>query len=174
MKRQAIPGDEALTVRPLEARTRARAMEMFPGAMMHLSAGFGPFSAMYSFFDEVNSGRQNAWIAEVEEQLIGMVVLSIESQIVARLTYLHVAGDSPEHQRAANALAEVAIRDAWEGGYLKLVVHARLPTDHVVAYMHKLGFEYARTQSSSSSRVVEFYRNLYEPPQIASSGVAEI
>ena len=39
------------------------------------------------------------------------------------------------------ALAEIAIREAWDGGSLKLVVHADIPASHVIEYMHELGFE---------------------------------
>ena len=84
---------------------------------------------------------------------------------MAHLIYLQVTGVGVNRQRAAKALAEIAIRDAWEGGYLKLVVHAPIPTNHVIEYMHELGFEFARILSSGGQRVIEFYRNLYEPPR---------
>jgi hypothetical protein len=130
--------------------------------------------AEHSFSHEVVSGRQSAWVAEAEDRLIGMAVLSIESRILARLTYLHVAGDGFQHAPAAKALANIAIREAWNGGYLKLAVHTHIPASHVIEYMHELGFEFARTHSSSSERVVEFYRNLYEPLRDSSSGAGDI
>ena len=138
---------------------------------MHVHAG--PADSLHSFFEEVASGRQNAWVAEAEGRIIGMAVVAVESQTLARLTYLHVAGDGPRDGSAARALAEVAIREAWAGGYLKLVVHTQIPARHVIPYMHELGFEFARTHSSGSERVVEFYRNLYEPPRNPSSGVGK-
>ena len=166
MTEHRTSGYEALRVRPLEVRDLKDAGETFPGAMLHLHAG--PTDSLNSFFKQVASGWQNAWVAEAEDRLIGMAVLSIESRTLARLTYLHVAGDGPHHAPTAKALAEVAIREAWDGGYLKLVVHAQIPTTHVIEYMHDLGFEFARTHLSGSERVVEFYRNLYEPPRTPS------
>ena len=131
--------------------------------MVHLHAG--PADSMSSFFEEVASGRQTAWVAEADDRLIGMAVVSIESRALAHLMYLHVAGHSMSHERAAKALAEIAIRNAWDAGYLKLIVHTQIPASQVIPYMHELGFEFARTHFSGSQRVVEFYRNLYEPPR---------
>lgn len=169
MKDQSTPDYQTLRVRPLEPRDLKHAGETFPGAMVHIHAG--PADSMHSFFEQVASGRQNAWVAEAEGSIIGIAVVSIESQALARLMYLHVTGDGENHERAAKALAEIAIRDAWDGGYLKLVVHARIPANHVIAYMHDLGFEFARDHSSGRQRVIEFYRNLYERPRGPSSGV---
>jgi hypothetical protein len=165
MKDQCTIDYEALRVRPLEPRDLREAVEMFPGAFMHLHPGPPAAGAAPPRLHEDVFGRQSAWVAEAEDRLIGMAVLSIESQALARLTYLHVAGDGPHHAPAARALAEVAIREAWDGGYLKLVVHTHIPASHVIEYMHDLGFEFARTHLTGSERVVEFYRNLYEPPR---------
>jgi hypothetical protein len=169
MKDQSTADFETLRVRRLEVRDLKDAGETFPGGMVHVHAS--PADSTHSFFEEAPSGRQNAWVAEADDRLIGMAVISIESQALARLMYLHVTGDSVNHERAARALAEIAIRDAWEGGYLKLVVHTRIPANHVIEYMHDLGFEFARTQSTGGQCVIEFYRNLYEPPGEPSSGV---
>lgn len=174
MNDQITTDYESFCVRPLEARDLGGAMETFPGAMMHLRVGPNPSSAMHGFLGEITSGKQNAWVAEADDRLIGMAVVWIESQALARLMYLHVTADGANHERAAKALAEIAIRDAWERGYLKLVVHAPIPANHVTEYMHELGFEFARSLSSGGQRVIEFYRNLYEPPRDPVSGVADI
>ena len=162
-KEQGTVDNGSFRVRPLEARDLVDAAVAFPGAIMHLHPD--PTGAVHSFPHEVASGRQNAWIAEAEYRLIGMAVLSVESQTLSRLTYLHVAGDGPAHLPAAKALAEIAIRSAWDGGCLKLAVHTRIPASHVIQYMHELGFEFARCQYSGTQRIVEFYRNLYQPPK---------
>ena len=171
MKDQSTTQSEALCVRPLEARDLMEAGETFPGAMAHVHAG--PADSMHSFFQELASGRRSAWVAEAGGRIIGMAVVFIESQALAHLMYLHVAGDGANHERAARVLAEIVIRDAWEGGYLKLVVHARIPANPLIEYMHDLGFEFARTRSSGSERAIEFYRNPYESPREPSSGVTD-
>ncbi len=174
MNDQSTTNYEALRVRPLEPRDLTDALEMFPGALIHLRTVSPVAGTEPSCLQEVFSGRQSAWVAEAEDQLIGMAVLSIENQTLARLTYLHVAGDSLQHGPTARALAETAIRKAWDAGDLKLVVHTHIPASHVIEYMHELGFEFARTHSSGSERIVEFYRNLYEPPRDPSSGTGDI
>ena len=169
MKDQSTTDYQTIRVRPLEPRDLLDALEMFPGAIMRLHPALSAASAEPALLQEVISATQSAWVAEAEGRIIGMAVLSIDSKTVARLRYLHVAGDGPHHAPAARALADIAIRKAWDGGYLKLVVHTHIPASHIIEYMHDLGFEFARTDSSGSERVVEFYRNLYEPPRDSSS-----
>jgi phosphoserine phosphatase RsbU/P len=57
------------------------------------------------------------------------------------------------------------LRDAWERGYLKLVVHTSSPPSRLAADLHKLGFEFSREHSMDGEHVLEFYQNLYERPQ---------
>jgi len=174
MKDQSTTDYQAVRVRPLEPRDFTDALQMFPGAILRLHPVLSAAAAEPGFLQEIVSARQSAWVAEAEGRLIGMAVLSIESKTVARLRYLNVAGDGPHHAPAARALADIAIRNAWDGGFLKLVVHTHIPASHVIEYMHELGFEFARTHSSGSERVVEFYRNPYEPPKDPSSEVGNI
>ena len=174
MKDQSTTDYQSIRVRPLEPRDLMDALEMFPGAIKRLHPALSAASAEPAFLQEVISATQSAWVAEAEGRLIGMAVLSIEIQTLARLTYLHVASDGPHHTPVSRALADIAIRKAWDCGYLKLVVHTHIPARHVIEYMHELGFEFARTRSSGSERVVEFYRNHYEPPRIPSSGAGDI
>jgi hypothetical protein len=108
---------------------------------------------------------QNAWVAEVDDRLVGMAVISIENQSLARLTCLYAAGEEPQLAPAALELAEIAIRKAWHAGYLKLVVYTDIPDNHLIECMHLLGFEFARRRTSGGQRLVEFYRNLYEQPR---------
>jgi len=149
------------------------ALEMFPGAIMRLHPALSAGGAKADFLREVCPDTQSAWVAEAQGRLIGMAVLSSESKTLARLTYLHVASDGPHDTPVSRALADIAIRKAWDCGYLKLVVHTHIPARHVIEYMHELGFEFARTHLSGSERVVEFYRNLYEPPRDSSSGAED-
>jgi GNAT superfamily N-acetyltransferase len=158
-------------VRPLEVRDLRHAWEMFPGALRHLSAGQNAGEAIDVFFDAVASGRRNAWVAETAERLIGMVVVTIESTALARLTYLHVTPEHAEHGDAARALAATAIRDTWEAGYPKLAVHTHIAESHVIAFMYELGFAFSRVQTVANERVVEFYRDLYHRPPDAPAGL---
>jgi hypothetical protein len=64
---------------------------------------------------------------------------------------------------------EMAIRDAWERGYLKLVVHTNLPPCRLTAALHELGFEYSQERSMGGEHVLEFYQNLYEQPRLSLS-----
>ena len=173
MKNQSDIDHDGVRVRPLEPRDLAYALNTFPAATKHLQPVLSVGCAQSTFVQEIFSGRQCAWVAEAQKQLIGMVVLSTESQMLARLTYLNVAGEGPHQAIGASALAEVAIRSAWDAGYLKLAVHTHIPASHTIAYMHRLGFEFSRTRWSGGELVIEFYRNLYEPPRVFPPDVAD-
>ena len=151
-------------VRPLEARDLRLGRDLFPGALRRVPDARDGNETIDRFFDAVASGRRKAWVAETTARIIGLVVVTIESAELARLTYLHVTPEHVEHPDAARALAEVAIGHAWDAGCLKLIVHDRLPEERVIAFMHELGFEFSRAQVAGSERVVEFYRNLYVRP----------
>lgn len=172
MMRQSTARSQTFRVRPIEARDFTAALELFPGAMMHLRR-FRPHAGA-KYGSSVASARQNAWVAEAEDRLIGMAVLSIESPILAHLTYLHVAGDCPDQAPAAQALARIAIREAWHTGFLKLVVHTQIPATQVINYMHGLGLLFSRNHFSGRQQVVEFYRNLYELPREPSSEIEHL
>ena len=132
MKNQSAIDHDGVRVRPLEPQDLAYALDAFPTATKHLQPVLSVGCAHPTFVQEIFSGRQCAWVAETQKQLIGMAVLSIESQMLARLTYLNVAEDGPHQTAAASALAEVAIRSAWDAGYLKLAVHTQIPANHAI------------------------------------------
>ena len=124
----------------------------------------GPLEVVRTFLDVEIPGSQNAWIVESAGRIIGVAVVQIENDVLAHLKHVWVAPDAPNHRHVASTLAATAIRDTWEYGYLKLVVHTAVPASRLVASMHELGFEFARAHSMGGEPVVEFYRNLYERP----------
>jgi hypothetical protein len=91
------------------------------------------------------------------------------SPSLAHLRSLCVAPEFAERHVVASSLAEMAIRDAGERGYLKLVVHTDLPPCQLTTALHDLGFEFSRERSVGGEHLLEFYQNLYERLPISPS-----
>src|SRR4051812_678433 len=112
--------DSGIRVRPLQLRDLRHAWEMSPGALRPWPAGRDANEAIDRLFDTVASGRRNAWVAETTERIIAMLVVTIESTALARLTYLHLTPEHGRHRDATRALAAAAIHNTSEADYLKL------------------------------------------------------
>ena len=147
------------TVRPLNERDLPFARELFPDARRHLA-----------------SDRHNSWLVQKAGEIVGIAVVVIENDALAHLMYLHVRPNCRNHRDATLVLAEFVLRHAWDRGYLKLVIHDRPAEPTLVSFLHELGFEFSRVHAAGHEHVVEFYRNLYEPPRnrLSHSGTNSI
>ena len=59
----------------------------------------------------------------------------------------------------------MAIRDTWQRGYLKLVIHTHTPPSWLTAaFLHDLRFAFSQERWMGPEHVLEFYLNLYEQP----------
>ncbi len=104
------------------------------------------------------------WVAETAGRIIGSAaVISIDVR-VAHFRYLSVATDQFDLRRVARAIAKLAVVDAWERGYLKLIVHTKTPANRVAPDLHDMGFEFSREHDVHGEHLLEFYQNLYELP----------
>ncbi|HEY2584667.1 MAG TPA: GNAT family N-acetyltransferase [Tepidisphaeraceae bacterium] len=165
MEDQRSSGSASVRVRPFEIGDLRRWFESDAPVPADGRADAAPSEVVRTLFDFEFAGTTNAWIVESAGRLIGMAVVLIESDALAHLKHLWIARGVTDHPNVARALAETAIRHAWEGGCLKLVVHTALPASRLILPMHELGFEFAGARSNGGEAVVEFYRNLYERPR---------
>jgi N-acetylglutamate synthase-like GNAT family acetyltransferase len=115
------------------------------------------------------AGKHHLWVAEAFGRIIGSAAVLHNDDSLAHLRYLCVAPDLAERPVIAMGLAERAIRDAYERGYLKLVVHSNLPPNRLATVLHDLGFEFSRERETGGEHMLEFYQNLYEQPQSSLS-----
>jgi N-acetylglutamate synthase-like GNAT family acetyltransferase len=134
---------------------------------MHSEPASQTIDVLINSVDGAIDGKHQVWVAEAFARIIGSAAVISDSASLAHLRYLCVAPDVTERDVVARTLAETAIRDAWERGYLKLLVHTSSPPDRPAAFLHQLGFEFSREHSSGGERVLEFYLNLYERPRPA-------
>lgn len=156
---------EAFSVRQFEAKDHEPVLALWPVAAMHLQPGSDTIDVLINSIEGAIAGKDHLWVAEAAGRIIGAVAVIRINASLAHLRCLCVAADFAERQVVARGLAEMAITDAWERGYLKLVVHTHSPPDRLAAPFRDLGFEFARERSTGGQHVLEFYQNLYERPR---------
>jgi N-acetylglutamate synthase-like GNAT family acetyltransferase len=156
---------EPFSVRRFEPRDLEAVLALWPAAAMHLQPGSDTIDVLINSVEGAIAGTNHLWVAEASARIIGSAAVIRIDACLAHLRYLCVATDFEERHVVARGLAETAIADAWERGYLKLVVHTHLPPDRLTAALHDLGFEFAQERSTGGRHVLEFYQNLYERPR---------
>jgi hypothetical protein len=158
---------EPFSVRRFEAKDHPAVLALWRTAEMRLR----PVSDASDVLIEPSEGDLPAnhliWVAEASGRTVGSATVIHNNPSVAYLRSLCVAPDLASPPAVARALAETAIREVYERGYLKLVVHADLRSGRLTPVLHDLGFEFSREHLFDGEHVIEFYRNLYERPQLS-------
>jgi len=160
---------EPFRVRRFETQDREAVLAMLPADMMHSQSCSETIDVLCNAVEGGNGAKHDVWIAEAFGRIIGSATVVRNDASLAHLQCLSVAPDVAERKEVARGLAEMAIRDAWDHGYLKLVVHTDLPPDRFTAFLHDLGFEFSRERAIDGDHVLEFYINLYARPRPAVS-----
>jgi N-acetylglutamate synthase-like GNAT family acetyltransferase len=160
---------EPFSVRRFEARDREAVLALWPAAVILLQPGSDTIDVLINSVEGAIAGKDHVWVAEASGRIIGSAAVISINDSLAHLRCLCVAPDVAERHLVARGLAELAIRDAYKRGYLKLVVHTNLPPSRLTAALHELGFEFSRERATGEAHVLEFYQNLYEKPRPPSS-----
>lgn len=160
---------DTFTVRQFEARDREAVLALCPGDVMHSQGDSEANDVLMDAVEGAIAGKHQMWVAEAFGRIIGSAAIIPNDVALAHLRYLCVAHDFADRHVVARGLAEMAIRDAWERGYLKLVIHTNSPPSAAAALLHELGFEFSRERGAGEEHVLEFYQNLYERPRSPSS-----
>jgi N-acetylglutamate synthase-like GNAT family acetyltransferase len=162
MKGNFATSSEPFFVRRFEAGDREAVLALWPAAVMHSLPGSETIGVLINAVEGAIDGKDHVWVAEASGRIIGSATVIRTNACLAHLRFLSVAPDFAERHVVARGLVEVAIRDAYERGYLKLVVHTDSPPSRPTALLHELGFEFTREHSMGGEHVLEFYQNLYE------------
>ena len=149
-------------VRRFEAADIVEVAALLWAGVMQSQTGAQTVNRMADYAAEAIEAKHHVWVAESFGRIIGSAVVMSDDRSLAHLRCLCVAPDRAERHIVAEALAELAIRDTWECGYVKLEVHADLPPNRLTAALHELGFEFSRERAMGAEHVLEFYQNLYE------------
>jgi N-acetylglutamate synthase-like GNAT family acetyltransferase len=121
--------------------------------------------------------QDHFWVAETNGEVIGSVAITEDDAQIAHVRRLRVdpAWKMWRSGEVARVLIQKATHHARQHDCLKLVLHTPVNDDRAIAFLHELGFEYARARELSGRHLLEFYINLYtrtEQPVTHFEGLA--
>ncbi|MBB6431686.1 GNAT family N-acetyltransferase [Algisphaera agarilytica] len=110
-----------------------------------------------AYFDEP---RHHFWVAQVAEQIVGMIGVGSDEEHTAEVRRLRV---DPAHQDGpvAEQLLESALNHCKNNGYLKIRLDTRYEKTAALGHFDRIGFQHTRTRTAPGKEVLEFYLDLY-------------
>jgi len=120
--------------------------------------------------------QDHFWVAEANGDVIGSIAVLKDDKQIGHIRRLRVNSAWKLLQRGevARALIRKATHHAREHECLKLVLHTPVDDDPAIAFLHQLGFEYARARELRGRHLLEFYLNIYMRPDRAISGDEQV
>jgi len=176
MNANSSTSSETFSVRRFEARDIEAVIALLSAGVMYSHSGTTTvdLSPIIKGVAAAIAGKHPVWVAESSGRIIGVTVGICDGNSLAHLRCLCVAHDIEEPHVVVQTLTESAIKDAWECGYVKLIVHTDMPLNQLTATFHDLGFEFSRDGAMGSEHTLEFYLNLYErPPRLLAHDTKE-
>jgi len=100
------------------------------------------------------------WVAELHEQVVGMIGVARDEGHVAEIRRLRVR---PEWQNThiASTLIETALQHCKHHEYLKVVFDTGFDGETAVDMFDRFGFQHTRTRNFHGKDQIEFYLDLY-------------
>jgi N-acetylglutamate synthase-like GNAT family acetyltransferase len=166
---------KANNVNPLEAKLQVRTFQprdqaavsrlytegLLAGQIAANDTGADIENIHEAYFEDDES---HFWIAEVEENIVGMIGVARDQEHTAEIRRLRV--DPQFKQSVIGAkLIETALAHCKHHGYLKVVLDTRFDPDAVLDLFDRFGFQHTRTKSTDSKDLLEFYLDLYREPK---------
>jgi len=172
MNEDFLASSELVSVRLFEPRDREAVIALLAAGVMHSHSAKPEvdLNLIIRGMATASCGKHRLWVSESFGRITGSTLVVSDDSLLAHLKCICVAREIAEPLAVARALAGRAIRDAWECGYIKLVVHTDLALDRLAAMFRELGFEFIRERAAGTDRVLEFYQNLYERPRRVQLG----
>jgi GNAT superfamily N-acetyltransferase len=114
-----------------------------------------------AYLEDANS---HFWVAQYEDQLVGMVGVARESQNRAEIRRLRVE-PTYKGQGIAVKLMEEALTFCRHHGYLKVVLDTSLEQTAATEIFDRSAFQHNRTKTIGGKELLEFYLDLYREPK---------
>jgi len=103
------------------------------------------------------------WVADVRDQIVGMIGVARDTQHTAEIRRLRV-DKAWQNQPIAAKLIETALKHCRKHGYLKVVLDTRFERSAAVNLFERLGFQSTTRPDEAPNEPLEFYLDLYRPP----------
>ena len=109
--------------------------------------------------------RAHFWIAEYEDQVLGMVGVAEDEQDVAEIRRLRV---DPRWQGKGieGKLMETALGFCRHHHYLKVVLDTHMQPGSAIALFDRFAFQHHRTRAAHGKETLEFFLDLYREPRL--------
>jgi ribosomal protein S18 acetylase RimI-like enzyme len=107
--------------------------------------------------------QDHFWVAELNDQIIGSIAIKEDETRIAHVRRLRVdaAWKTWNDGEIARVLIRKATHHARQHDCLKIVLHTPVDDQRAIAFLHEVGFEFARTREVGGRHLLEFYVNLY-------------
>ena len=118
-----------------------------------------------NFADAYIDGPDNCdfWVAEVEQEIVGMIGVQEIGDDVAEVRRLRVK-EGHRRQGIGTSLMEQAIAFCRDHGNVKIVLDVRIERGPAIELFKKFGFFRSRTRETDDHKLLEFYVDLYNEP----------
>ena len=100
------------------------------------------------------------WVADVRDQIVGMIGVARDSEHVAEIRRLRV-DKAWQGGPIASRLIETALKHCRQHGYLKVVLDTRFERSTAVGLFERFGFQHTGSRTASANEPLEFYLDLY-------------
>ena len=107
-----------------------------------------------------DDGKSGLWVAEFDNQVIGMIGVQNTSEGEAEIRRLRVRQDFRRRGVGAK-LMEQALGFCRRHGYLKVILDVRIERGPAIALFEKFGFQHSRTREIENRKMLDFYFDLY-------------
>ena len=168
---EAFHHDESIRIRTYEPRDHQTVTHLYTAGLL---LGHIPESDTGADIEMVQdaylqSKRSHFWVAEADDQIVGMIGVADDDYDVAEIRRLRVDPDS-QHTPVALRLLEMAVSFCRHHNFLKVRLDTRVEEDcHTVELFERFSFQPSRAREVNGKQLLEFYLDLYrEPTQEAS------
>lgn len=100
------------------------------------------------------------WVAEVREEVVGMIGVARDREHVAEIRRLRV-DKAWQGTRVGAWLVQQAIAHCRKHGYLKVVFETRFERSAALEMFDRMGFQHTRSKNLHGKEIIEFYLDLY-------------
>ena len=110
-----------------------------------------------------DDGQSALWVADLDQDIIGMIGVQKTSDHEAEIRRLRVRSDFRRKGLGAK-LMEQALNFCRHHGYLKVSLDVRIEREPAISLFEKFGFSLNRTREINGRRTLDFYMDLYREP----------
>jgi N-acetylglutamate synthase-like GNAT family acetyltransferase len=164
---------KTFSVRIFEPADRAGVLALYPSEKVGDNPSDETVDTVADLIDGAHAGGHRFWVAVGEGRVIGSVALVRSHAELAHCRAMSVDPSVAEHDHVVRSLGERVVADAWDQGYLKLVVHTPRSGKELKGAFHRVSFELSKETWVDGKHLLEFYQNIYARPLAPGAGEQE-